>query len=186
MKLKHVLAAALAVGLAAPLAQADLIPGVDTIDIVGTNDAGFQWGTGILGGLPHTFGGAGDVYVDELFGSLISVTSSELTPPPGKKFAGLIEITYDATYLVNVFFEHIDIGPIKDVLGGNFINSVSSNVPNATVATDGFSITFDASTFDILPGAGGVVQIQWTQVPAPGSLALLGLAGLMGTRRRRR
>ena len=35
-------------------------------------------------------------------------------------------------------------------------------------------------------GGGGQVRIEWTTVPAPGALALLGLAGLAGARRRRR
>ena len=35
-------------------------------------------------------------------------------------------------------------------------------------------------------GGGGTTRIEWTTVPAPGTLALLGLAGLAGTRRRRR
>ena len=37
-------------------------------------------------------------------------------------------------------------------------------------------------------GAGGGIQtrIEWTTVPAPGAMALLGLAGLAGARRRRR
>jgi MYXO-CTERM domain-containing protein len=40
----------------------------------------------------------------------------------------------------------------------------------------------------INPPAGGALQvrIEWTTVPAPGAMALLGLAGLAGARRRRR
>ncbi|MEE9297107.1 MAG: PEP-CTERM sorting domain-containing protein [Phycisphaerae bacterium] len=36
------------------------------------------------------------------------------------------------------------------------------------------------------PGGGQASGVQWTTVPAPGALALLGLAGLAGARRRRR
>ncbi|MCH8314518.1 MAG: PEP-CTERM sorting domain-containing protein [Planctomycetes bacterium] len=35
-------------------------------------------------------------------------------------------------------------------------------------------------------GGGGLARLEWTTVPAPGAMALLGLAGLAGTRRRRR
>ena len=35
-------------------------------------------------------------------------------------------------------------------------------------------------------GGGGLARLEWTTVPAPGALPLLGLAGLAGTRRRRR
>ena len=185
---RYALLFAIVVGLTAPLAQADLIPG-DPIDIVGTNNFGTRWGTGVLGGLPHTFGGL-NLYSDTVLLSPITVQSFELLPPPpGKKFAGVIEITYESVYLGFFQAEHIDIGPIKDAAGGNLINSVvvlGDLGAFSTVTTDGFSITFDALTSDILTVGGGVVQIQWGQVPAPGTLALLAVAGLMGGRRRRR
>ncbi len=40
----------------------------------------------------------------------------------------------------------------------------------------------------VAPGAGGetLTRFEWTTVPAPGAMALLGLAGLAGARRRRR
>ena len=53
-----------------------------------------------------------------------------------------------------------------------------------TISTDGSSIHFSALVSEILQG-GEFVTIQWNQIPAPGALALLGLAGLASRRRRR-
>ncbi|MHC4428758.1 MAG: PEP-CTERM sorting domain-containing protein [Planctomycetota bacterium] len=187
--LKHVLVAALIVGGTTPLAQADLILG-QPIDIVGTNDLGGQWGTGVLGGVPHPFGG-GSFYLDDILTTDIVVDSTELPPPAAKKFAGEFRTIYTTQYLSAFSFESIDIAGIKEPGLDNFINTVGSTDqfgnPLGLAVTDGFNITFSASTADILLG-GGSVRIQWTQsvIPAPGSLALLGLAGLCGTRRRRR
>lgn len=50
---------------------------------------------------------------------------------------------------------------------------------------DANSISWDASVADIL-GANEIVTISWNAVPAPGALALLGVAGLIGASRRRR
>jgi len=49
---------------------------------------------------------------------------------------------------------------------------------------DGGNIIWVGGTMDIL-NSGELVTIQWNQIPAPGAIALLGLAGLTGTRRRR-
>ena len=50
---------------------------------------------------------------------------------------------------------------------------------------DGFSLTINLDT-TALVNAGSTTNITFSQIPAPGTLALLGLAGLAGTRRRRR
>ena len=186
--LKHALAATLVVGFLVPVAQADLIPG-DPIDIVGTFNGEAVWGTGIFGGETHPFL-AETNYIDQFLFTTILVTSFELPPPPGKKFAGQIDISYDPVYLDNFHTEGIDITGIKEPGGSNFINSVeafgASGNPIGLISTDGFNIHFEAFSGDILLNGGGIVSIVWTQVPAPGALALLGLAGLCGTRRRRR
>lgn len=49
---------------------------------------------------------------------------------------------------------------------------------------DGGNIFWAAGTSEILE-SGEIVVIQWNQIPAPGALALLGIAGLCGARRRR-
>ncbi len=185
--LRYGLVIAAVVGFLAPVARADLIFG-DPIDIEGSFAGETVWGSPFEG--PHPFGGE-TFYVEQLFFTPIVVSSGELLPPPGKKFAGQIGITYDPVYLVAPLphREGIDISGIKDPGAKNFINSVEVVGPLAdfsTVTTDGFNIHFEAYSLDILDFGGGTVTITWTQIPAPGSLALLGLAGLMGTRRRRR
>jgi len=53
---------------------------------------------------------------------------------------------------------------------------------------DDQAIMFTISFLDLLGPNGqfdGILTVQWNQVPAPGALALLGLAGVMAKRRRR-
>ncbi len=182
--LRSVLVIAAVVGLLAPVARADLKLG-DPIDIRGFFDGEAVWG---FEG-PHPFGGV-SLYTDVLYGTDIFVTSHELPPPPGKKFAGLIEIFYDTLYLFGFpHFETIEMSGIKEPGGLNFINSVEVEGPLADfsiVSTDGFNIFFAADSVDIGSYGNSVVSIIWTQIPAPGALALLGVAGLLGARRRRR
>ena len=182
--LRYILVIAAAVGLLAPVARADLELG-DPIDIHGFFDGEFAWG--IEG--PHLFGGE-SLYTDVLFGTDIFVDSLELEPPKGKKFAGQINISYSTEYLFGFpHFETVDISGIKEPGGKNFINSVKvlGELANfSTVTTDGFNIHFEADSELIGIYGGSVVKIYWTQIPAPGALALLGLAGLLGTRRCRR
>lgn len=182
--LRYVLVIAAVVGLLAPVARADLEPG-DPIDIFGFFDGEAVWG---FEG-PHPFSGE-SLYTDVLFGTDIFVTSGELPHPPGKKFAGIIEIAYSDVYLTEFpHLEMIEISGIKEPGGLNFINSVEVLGPLAdfsTVSTDGFNIYFEALSVKIALHGDNVVSIVWTQIPTPGALALLGVAGLLGARRRRR
>ena len=179
--LRSVFVLAAVVGLLVPVAQADLEFG-DPIDIFGIFDGEAAWGG------THPFGGD-SLFTDNLFGTDIFVTSVELEPPQGKKFAGRIDISYDAVYLSeNPHSEMIEISGIKEPGGNNLINSVEvlGDLANfSTVSTDGFNITFEALSVKIAQHGGNTVSIVWTQVPAPGALALLGVAGLLGARRRR-
>ena len=180
---RNILVIAAVVGLSASVARADLELG-DPIDINGFFDGEFAWG--IEG--PHLFGGE-SLYTDVLFGTDIFVDSFELEPPKGKKFAGQINISYSTEYLFGFpHFETVDISGIKEPGGKNFINSVEvlgELGRFSTITTDGFNITFEADSLRI-GDFGGFVSIYWTQVPAPGALALLGVAGLLRTGRRRR
>jgi len=69
--------------------------------------------------------------------------------------------------------------PISDARAKDaFGNDIGS------IVFDGGNITWVGVANDILAG-GERVTIQWNQIPAPGAIALLGLAGLTAGRRRR-
>ena len=95
---------------------------------------------------------------------------------------------YHGAYLKG-HLETVEISGIKSPDDPeNFINSVEvvgALGDFSLISTDGFNITFEAFSHDIFMVGGGTVSIYWTQIPAPGTLALLGI-GLVGTRRRRR
>ncbi len=188
------LAASLALGWGASTARAGLAPD----DPIIVNGAAYNtmgqlatiWGThATLGhednGLPHLFSGS-SLYDDDSFwggGFNVGVSSSELTPLPGQGFTAELVIDYTMGFLpLGAGYEHRV--EILDITDGAAIENVEVNV--GVVNTDGFSISWSAIEGDILD-AGGVVTITWGEpIPAPGALALLGLAGLAVGRRRRR
>ncbi len=181
----YTLVPALLIGLMTTVAHADLKLGQE-VDVNFFGSAGnFLWGG------PHPFGGFSQYDPDGNGVFSVFVGSVEIVPPPkGKKFAAEMQIDFglpgDAgdllIYLANTPIR-VEIGPIKDPGGPNTINFVESNFGN--IFTDGSSIFWSESV------AGEVINtpdliITWAQIPGPGGLALLGLAGLIGCPRRRR
>ena len=156
------------------------------LTVNGEGDGPFatQWGTWAGGGT-HPFGGS-TVYPDPGFPTFsVTVSSGALPPPAGKKFAGFIVIDF-TNFGAGDFPNHwVNISGIKDPAGGNFINSVTV-IGAGQATTDGYTISWQGLGSD-LGGLGGnpIVRIEWTQIPAPGAAAMLGLAGLAGVRRRR-
>lgn len=181
---RHTLVPALVIGLMTTIAQADLKLGQEIdVNFFGAN-------SNPLWGGPHPFGGFSEYDLDNDAIPTIFVQSFEIEPPKGKKFAAQMEITFSlfldidelAAYLANTPIS-MEIPLIKDPNGQNSINLVTSNF--GQISTDGSSIFWN----EFAPGE--VVNLQflvitWAQIPGPGGLALLGLAGLIGCPRRRR
>jgi hypothetical protein len=68
--------------------------------------------------------------------------------------------------------------------GGSSTNSWSGNVPLTPFAPPPGSMSI-LMTFDLTPGETVTFNYNYFVIPAPGALALLGLAGVVGGRRRR-
>ncbi|HRQ76430.1 MAG TPA: hypothetical protein PK098_10980 [Phycisphaerales bacterium] len=179
-----VAAAVLAAGLGT-VAHASPIPGQGIVinGVAGPEFGGTFWGSAVQG--DHAFGGT-SVYNDPFFPSFfVTVTSGVIPPdqlPQGKKFGGYFEINF-TNFAPGDFTNHsIVIGPLKQPGQPNHINFVGlDGVGN--VGTDGYNIVWEGLGAALAQSP--VVFIYWFQVPAPGALALLGVAGLVGVRRRR-
>lgn len=137
-------------------------------------------------GPQHPFGGL-TVYDDQVFGPgfQVTVTSGAIPIPPGKRFAGFLQVDFTNWVPNDYLFHTFVFGPFKDQPDDNPINTLTligvgvaqADTTNGTISWMGFQSALMGNP---------IVRIEWTQVPAPGSLALLGMAGLVGNRRRRR
>ena len=86
-------------------------------------------------------------------------------------------------------YEFVETGTlISDLGAGDFLGGVTGLQANSWTAGALGADTYTFSVEDLVGGDGGAIGslvIKYTAVPAPGAVALLGLAGLAGTRRRR-
>lgn len=183
---RYTLVPALVIGLMATMAHADLKLGQE-IDVKFFGASGNP-----LWGGPHPFGGFSDYDLDGDGFSTVFVASFEIDPPKGKKFAAVMEIDFSLlpndieellAYLADTPIR-LEIGPIKDPGGPNTINFVESNF--GSIDTDGSSIFWNETIAGDIVKNNPILIITWAQIPGPGGLALLGLAGLIGCPRRRR
>ena len=133
----------------------------------------------------HQFGGA-----PTIVGGFYSLTiTSNLSTRPGWQYDLLVDYAnFGTTYFAGGGFTFvvqitgitdpagsISAVNIKDAFGQNYLGAVVTNTAN--------SIEVRISADSIIAG-GDWMTIQWA-VPAPGALALLGMAGMVGSRRRR-
>lgn len=72
-------------------------------------------------------------------------------------------------------------GPFGSAPGGNGIGPFTLSTGDLYVE---IYDTFNDSGTDQVMGAGSTITVEYTRVPAPGALALIGVAGLVSRRRR--
>ncbi|UCD76430.1 MAG: PEP-CTERM sorting domain-containing protein [Phycisphaerales bacterium] len=184
------LTAAVAVAALSGSAMADLIG--TTLDLE-LNQSGFVGNlVGPTGGL-HTYGtietftgpGAGDKTWDAMSPAgypgydnsiLIDFTNFQL---PAFYALGPSTGTMDITNIA----EEVAIGSVDAYLPTNPGVSVALS---ASAAGNSLSVSWDAETVYMGNPVVPSVVVVWNSIPAPGSLALLGLAGITASRRRRR
>jgi len=110
------------------------------------------------------------------FGNLVAGTYSVYTYAAAPDFAAV-----DQTAVTINGVQLISTGPIP--AGGAFVVGVTHTLHTGIVVGAGGSIAITAD--GINGGFGTLNGFQLVLVPAPGAMALLGLAGLVGSRRRR-
>jgi MYXO-CTERM domain-containing protein len=152
---------------------------------------GFQSSlTGAMGGVTWTFNAANGLYVDNVNSSRVVSTNApgdalSLTLSPGVKgFAGNVYGT-DASFNVVPSIVQLSLSDGTSYIG--LVDSATAFVGfySTTAAITGVTILAQP-----LPGGTNSVwptfdNMTFAVVPAPGALALIGLAGLAGSRRRR-
>ncbi len=170
------------------VAQADLIGTAMDLELVQSGLAGDL--VGPTGG-SYTYGTLGTFDLDE------TLTWDALSPA--------FHPTFDNSILLDftnfAYSSYIALGPststlqltniFEDVQFGSpgvfLLSDLNTNIAQSTnTFGNGFNIGWDVETVINDNPAAPSVMVGWNSVPAPGAMALLGLAGLAATRRRRR
>ncbi len=176
--------AAFAAAAVAGLAQAEFAPGnfvgvtghasgSPNPDIVDTG-----WGTGYDQG-QHQLGGVSN-YWDAVYGPSLPVfvTSSVVNP-----YSVIFTIDFSQFVASDYTLYSFDITGLKS---DGSILGVAGGATGGTggFSTDGNNVHWEGTISD-LANSGFVLSFKIYQAPAPGALALLGLVGAAGVRRRR-
>jgi MYXO-CTERM domain-containing protein len=178
---------AMAVAFAASLlpvapARADLSGTSMTITITHTGPAGGIVGPAVIN---HTYG-TPSLFTNMFFGSF--TVTHPLIMPAGFDNALLIDFSnfnysgfagYTGTISAIGIDDAVAPGSVAILIGGASMGSSLSSTSSSIAGT--------WNTSDVLGvnAASPQVVVAWNSVPGPGALAVLGLAGLTGRRRRR-
>lgn len=178
----HIALAALLASAAAAAATAEFFPG-QPVGIVGTASASSNpniqdttWGTGQSDGQgSHQLGGQSQ-YWDSVYGPTLPVFVTSTVNSPFS-----VTFIIDFTQFVASDYSHYTI----DIYGLKSDATIQGATGNfGTFTTDGNSLHWEGSGADV--AAIGVLGFKVFQAPAPGAIAVLGLAGLAAGARRRR
>ena len=151
---------------------------------------------------PHVYNGGPQQYAAPFGGGqYFCITNSGPSNRPGWMHEIRIDFTpFGITYAPGTH-ETIELTNIKPVGAPDLITSFQVKKTDGSLYTlqaipgglsggiinNGTGIRITLTQLDIQNAPGDTVIIQWNQaVPAPGAIALLGMAGLMGGSRRRR
>lgn len=147
-------------------------------------------GNGIVN---HTYGGIPSIYANQFYGTFL-VASPAVAP--GYDNAILVDFssfTYQTflnqtgTISITGIDENVQAGSIAIFAGT--VGSGTNIATNVSSGTDSFSASWSSTAIYTPPplATPDAMVVAWNSVvPAPGALALLGVAGLVGARRRRR
>jgi MYXO-CTERM domain-containing protein len=150
---------------------------------------------------PHNYNSGPQNYTAPFGGgTYFCITNSGPSQRPNFQYEMVIDFTpFGITYAPGTHqtIEMLEIKPpgVPDVVTDFVVKRsdgslyATQTVPGGLaggVVNGGTGIRFTLLQADIQAAPGDTVIIQWNQAPAPGALALLGVAGLVGGSRRRR